>query len=152
SWGGPMMSAVAPTSLVIDARKVDKICLDGPALKVVMISRSPVLFPLRRLLRIHVIGTLGTGVDALLHCAERQIPVAFFHPNGRLRCRLLSPAQDCGLVEHWFEHVEFDSAIRQVYEEWLLHQELHLLSKLGFNAGACERRGQLVYEALRGAC
>lgn len=146
------MSEVAPTSLVIDSRKLLRMGIDGPALKVTMLNKSPVLFPLRRLCRIHIMGTPSSGMDALLYCAEQQIPVAFFQINGRLRCTLQSAEKSSGLVDHWFEHVDFDPQIAQLYDEWVLHQGLHAMSQLGVNAGACESRRQLLYETLRGFC
>ncbi len=146
------MTEPAPTSLMIDARKLQQLGMDGPALKVVMKTKSPVLFPLRRLMRIHIIGTPQSGMDALLHCAQQRIPVAFFRPDGRLRCRLQAPYSDSSLVDHWFEHVEFDPQVKQIYAEWLQHQELYALSVMGFNSGACQNRRHLVYEALRGFC
>ncbi len=146
------MSDVALTSLVIDSRKLNRLRMDGPALKVTMRERSPVLFPLRRLCRIHILGTPENGMAALLFCAEQQVPVAFFDFNGRLRCRLHPAAGASALVDHWFEHVEFDPQINQLYEDWVLHQGLYAMSQLGINTGACQSRRQLLYEALRGVC
>ncbi|MEX0618074.1 MAG: CRISPR-associated endonuclease Cas1 [Pseudohongiellaceae bacterium] len=146
------MSDAAFSSLVIDTRKLLSMGMDGPALKVVMRGCSPVLFPLRRLRRIHILGTPGSGMEALLFCAEQQIPVAFFKSNGRLRCRLNPAAGTPALIDHWFEHVEFDPQIGQLYDDWVLHQGLHAMSRLGINAGACESRKKLVYETLRGFC
>lgn len=146
------MSEVALTSLVIDSRKLLRLGMDGPALKVIMRGRSPVLFPLRRLSRIHILGIPANGMDALLFCAEQQVPVAFFHRNGRLRCRLQPPTGAPGLTDHWFEHVEFDAEVAQLYADWVLHQGLHLMAQLGIHSGACESRRQLVEEALRRHC
>ncbi len=146
------MSDVALRALVIDSRKLLRMVIDGPALKVVIHGRSPVLFPLRRLRIIHILGMPANDMDALMHCAERQILVAFFDYNGRLRCRLIPAAGTPSLVDHWFEHVEFDKQISQLYTDWLLHQELHTLSLLGVNTGSCEFQKKLVYETLRGFC
>lgn len=146
------MTDIALTSLMIDSRKLLHMGMDGPALKVIMRGRSKVLFPLRRLCRIHILGTPNSGMEALLFCAEQQIPVAFFHLNGRLRSRLLPAAGAGGLIDHWFEHVEFDPQIRQLYDDWVQYQGLHSLSLLGISGGACESRKKLLYEALRGYC
>ncbi len=146
------MSDIAPMSLVIDARKLDQLTLDGPSLRVRMRLKSAMLFPLRRLSRIHVIGAISNGLDALLHCAEQQIPVAFFTVTGRLRCQLYYPVYDNSLLSHWIEHVDFDVQARQVYDDWLQHQMLHELSRIGANQGAREQRYQLVNETLRHLC
>lgn len=146
------MTDVALTSLVIDSRKLLRMGMDGPALKVIMRGRSSVLFPLRRLRRIHILGIPDSGMEALLLCVEQQIPVAFFRFTGRLRCRLLPAGGVPALVDHWFEHVEFDPEIGQIYDDWVLHQGLHAMSRLGISGGSCEFRKELVYETLRGFC
>jgi len=146
------MSNVALRSLVIDARNLDRLGLDGPALKVVMRGKSPILFPLRRLCRVHLIGMPNQGMEALMHCAEQNIPVAFFRLNGQIRCTLQKPQLERAQLDHWFEHVEFDPEVQQLYNDWRQHQALHALAQLGFNRGDGAVRQQLVYEALRGVC
>lgn len=126
--------------------------MDGPALKITMKLRSPMLFPLRRLSRIHIIGNPECGISTLLNCAEQCIPVAFFHANGRLRCRLRPPYSNHAMIDHWLEHVEFDPEAQQIYMEWQTNQALHALASLGFNVGVCENRRKLVHEALRSMC
>ena len=143
------MNNTTGTTLVIDSRKLQQLAIDGPALKVVMQGKSPVLFPLRRLSRIHILGASAVAVDALLHCAEQDIPTAFFHANGRLRCRLASATKTPGRVDHWFEHIDFDDNIRQLYQDWLHHQQAYVMSQLVI--GGCGGRSrQLLDEALQG--
>ena len=146
------MSQLTPSSLVIDTSKLQQMSIDGPTLKIVMQRSSPKLFPLRRLIRIHILGIPEIGMSALIYCAERQIFVAFFDTSGKFKCRLLPAAGLSSFVDHWFEHVEFDKKVNQLYGEWLLHQEMHILSKLGVNTGANVHRKNLVYETLRGFC
>ncbi len=81
----------AKTCLVIDAEKTSHIMLDGPALKITMHLQSARLFPLRRIARIHVIGSVENSFETMVSCAERQIPVAFFTKQGKLRCQLYYP-------------------------------------------------------------
>lgn len=140
------------TALVIDAHKLAKLCMDGPALKVTMQYRSPLLFPLRRVARIHIIGTPDIGMDTLMHCAEQQVPVAFFNAHGRLRCRLLPPANENARIGHWLEHIEFDPEAQGIYREWQLNQALHSMAKFGFNIGARGSRLKLVDDTLRHLC
>ena len=143
---------MAATCLVIDARSLDSLSVDGPALKVRMRSQSPRLFPLRRLSRVHVVGVIKDGLEPLLHCAENQIPVAFFTVSGRLRCQLYFPVYENSIISHWLEHVDFDVEARQLYDDWLFHQTLHVLSMMGCTEGARESRYQLIEEKLRGLC
>ncbi|GEM_PF-1940029 len=146
------MSQVAATCLIIDTRKLAALAVDGPALKVTMKTQSPRLFPFRRLSRIHVVGSIRDGVDTLLHCAEQQIPVAFFTVKGKLRCQIYYPVYESSILSHWLEHVDFDIEIRQIYDDWLCHQMLNVVSIIGFNEGARERRLQLLDERLRKGC
>lgn len=140
------------TFLVIDCRKLVRMGMDGPALKVVMRGRSPVLFPLRRLRRIHILGTPSNGMEALLYCAEQQIPVAFFSSTGHLRCRLSPAAELPALVDHWFECVEFDVEVGQLYRDWAENQERFAWSRLGVSSGTNISRRKLAVEALQGYC
>jgi len=143
---------VARTCLVIDSRKLSALALDGPALRVRMDKQNTRLFPLRRLSRIHIMGALHDGFDALLHCAEQQIPVAFFTIKGKLRCQLYYPVFEHSVLSHWLDHMEFDPEAKQQYEEWLAHQTLYMLSTLGERRGAYELRRDLVEERLNGIC
>jgi len=140
------------TCLVIDARKLESLSVDGPALKVTMRSQSARLFPFRRLSRVHVVGAIREGIDSLLHCAEQQIPVAFFTVAGKLRCQLYFPVFDNSIISHWLEHVDFDVEAKQIYEDWLCNQTLNVISMTGFNEGARESRLQLLNERLRRIC
>lgn len=143
---------IAATCLVIDARTLDSLTVDGPALKVRMRSQSPRLFPFRRLSRVHVVGSIRDGLDSLLHCAENQIPVAFFTVSGRLRCQLYFPVYENSILSHWLEHVDFDVEAKQIYDDWLIHQTLHVISMMGYTEGARESRYQLIAERLRSLC
>lgn len=140
------------TFLVIDSRNLESLDIDGPALKVRMRTESTRLFPLRRLSRIHVIGTIRDGLDTLLHCAESQIPVAFFNIHGKLRCQLYYPVFVNSNISHWLEHVEFDVQARELYNEWILHHSLHVLSTIGFSDGPRETRLSKAEERLREEC
>lgn len=121
---------IAKSTLLIDTRRLEKLAMDGPALSIHLHEQSVRLFPLRRLARIHVMGELQQGFDALMHCAEQQIPVAFFSNKGKLRCQLYFPLANNGILAHWLDHVEFDAEVQEEYRQWLELQRLHTLSQL----------------------
>jgi CRISPR/Cas system-associated endonuclease Cas1 len=133
--------AYGKTCLIIDSRKMVKISIDGPALKICMESQSPRLFPLRRLSRIHIIGDPTSGLNALLYCAEHQVPVAFFTAKGKLRCQLFFPVFEGNFISHWIEHVE-----------WLHHEKLRLLAPIGIISGSNESRAKLAEEMFNKIC
>lgn len=140
------------TTLMIDSRKLLHLTSDGPALKVTMQSKSAMLFPYRRLCRIHIMGIPRTGLETLLYCAEQQIPVAFFHHNGRLRCRLYPAVTQETDIEHWIEHIDFDPILAGVYNDWAEQQYRHTLSLLGESQCANTLARQRVTDTLRGFC
>lgn len=134
------------TCLVLDARKLEHLRLDGPALRVTLCEQSSLLFPLRRLDRIHIIGHLHEGLDALVTCAERQIPIAFFSATGKLRCQLYYPVVEHTQLSHWLEHIEFDVEASEQYSEWLNNQQAYFLSTLRAVAGSQRTRLQCLQE------
>jgi hypothetical protein len=135
------------TCLVVDARRLDTITVDGPAVKIRMKQQASQNFPLRRLGRIHVIGTANIDLEVFLHCAEHQVPVAFFTARGKLRCQLYFPVFINTLLSHWFEHVEFDIEIKQLYQNWLEYQTRHNLARLSAGQG-CQPHEQKKLELL----
>ena len=146
------MSEVGATCLTIDTRNLEFIKIDGPALQVKIRTQCARLFPLRRLSRIHVIGKLCDGIESLLHCAESQVPVAFFTRSGKLRCQLYYPVFESSVLSHWLDHVDFDCQVKEVYSDWLSHQTSHLLSNIGLSDFASPSRGDLLLSRLNGLC
>ena len=140
------------TCLVIDSRKLESMKMDGPALRVRLHAQSSRLFPLRRLSRIHIVGSPVNGLEALVHCAERQVPVAFFSVHGKLRCQLYFPVCESDILGHWLDHVDFDPQAKAIYEDWLHHQALHVISLIGGQGGSHQTRKQLIEERLRAIC
>lgn len=138
----------AKTCLLIDAAKLERLSLDGPALRVQMQAQSGRLFPLRRIARIHVMGQGVVSMDALLHCAEQRIPVAFFRGNGKLRCQLYFPGAEDGTLGHWLVYLDFDTCVRDVYEHWLQDQRLHVMAALGIRSGCPEHRLKMIREQI----
>lgn len=134
--------------LVLDASKLEQLTVDGPALRIGLREQASRLFPLRRLARIHVIGDIDAGFCALLHCAEQQIPVAFFSTHGKLRCQLYYPVFENGILSHWLEHIEFDPKLRQLYNEWLQLQMLHVLGEIGCRDGNSTNRLEIAEQRM----
>lgn len=143
---------MAKSCLVLDAHKLEKLSIDGPALKIRLLHQSDRLFPFRRLARVHIVGTLNNPIEPLIELAEQHIPVAFFTLKGKLRCQLYYPVFANSIISHWLEHVEFCPQAKHEYAEWLLHQNLHFLASMGYRNGNLETRLQSVEEHLNKGC
>jgi hypothetical protein len=63
--------------------------LDGPALRVSQTESADRLFPLERLSRVVASGEVAWSTEALLACADHDIPVSFLRRDGVLRARVL---------------------------------------------------------------
>jgi len=84
--------------------------------------------PLRRLRSVVVVGTLADGFSALLHCAEKQIPVLFCDGHGKIKTQIL-PYQKADFAwDDWLESLGFDAAFSDAYRVWLDNQQRHLRS------------------------
>jgi hypothetical protein len=66
-----------------------RVALDGPALRVSSEASADRLFPLQRLSRVVVSGDVAWSTEALLACADQDVPITFLHRTGGLRARLL---------------------------------------------------------------
>ncbi|MGZ8136334.1 MAG: CRISPR-associated endonuclease Cas1 [Methylococcaceae bacterium] len=75
--------------LYIDGQEGTWVKLDMPALKVTCADRADLLFPLQRISRVVVTGSVCWDTDALLACADQGIAVAFLSDDGELRGRWL---------------------------------------------------------------
>lgn len=111
--------------LHIDAQKLRKLHIDGPALAVVMVEKSEQLFPLRKLSRIHFTGTPKQGIEALVFCAQKHIPTTFFDGHGKIKALLYLPAESGTVLAHWLEMRHTDPAIAVIYDQWLENLSLH---------------------------
>jgi hypothetical protein len=140
------------TCLIIDAQNLEELVIDGPAIRIRLIKKSSRLFPLRRLSRIHISGNLSVGFNALIACAECQIPVTFFTIRGKFRCQLYYPMIEKTWLAHWIDIIEYDIDAKTQYEEWLAHQTLHLLAGIGEKNGAHNIRLELVREKINFRC
>ena len=142
----------ASVSLVIDTRQLDRICIDGPALRVKMRHKSSQWFPLRRLSRLHFIGINQVQLSLVLLCAEQNIPVAFFKHNGQLRSKMMPPRGERALIDHWFEHLQFDDEFRVIYRDWKQFQQQHLLASLAIDAQHGGVKIKVINDSLRRFC
>lgn len=60
------------------------VTLDGPAIKVMASGRSPARYPLRRLSRVIVSGTVDWATPALIACLRAGVVVTFLDADGEL--------------------------------------------------------------------
>jgi len=80
----------AAKTLYLDGRQPLRVLRDGPALRVRAPASADRLFPLHRLRQVVVSGRVEWCTDALLVCADANIPISFLAGEGRLRARLLA--------------------------------------------------------------
>lgn len=80
--------------LYIEGRSETRVSLDAPALKISVSEQADQLFPLQRISRVIVIGSVEWRTDALLACADRGITVTFLDNNGGIAARWLGKGGD----------------------------------------------------------
>lgn len=116
------------TRLMIDANKVERLFVDGPSLVIGLHATALTRLPLRRLRSVTVVGLLHHGLEALLHCAEQQIPVLFCDSRGTVKTQIL-PYQHAQFDwDDWLESLGFDPIFHMAYRQWLENQQRHLRS------------------------
>ena len=130
----------AAKTLYLDGRQPLRVSRDGPALRVRAQASADRLFPLHRLRRIVVSGRVEWCTDALLVCADANIPISFLASEGRLRARLLAPGAGSSVIAlgDALEMMLGAPDGRQGYLDWV-------------SGCAHQARLQLVHSADRGA-
>jgi hypothetical protein len=116
------------TRLMIDANKVERLFVDGPSLVIGLHAAALTRLPLRRLRSVIVVGILRHGLEALLHCAEQQIPVLFCDARGNVKTQILPYRQALFHWDDWLESLGFDPVFDAAYRQWLTNQQWHLRS------------------------
>jgi len=82
------MTQPATQILYLKGENATRILRDGPALRIQSRHQSDRIVAYRRLLRIPCFGQVQWHSDALLGCANYQVPVLFCRQNGQLRAAL----------------------------------------------------------------
>jgi prepilin-type processing-associated H-X9-DG protein len=77
------------TRLMLEGQRVERLFIDGPSLVIGMKATALSRLPLRRLRSVMVVGTLTDGFAALLHCAEKQIPILFCDGHSKIKTQIL---------------------------------------------------------------
>jgi CRISPR associated protein Cas1 len=125
--------------LYLDGTTPLRVLLDGPGLRVRAAGTADRLFPLRRLSRVVVCGRVDWTTEALLACAQADVPVRFLRRDGDLLARVQgeAPRKDWLRLEPLLAAF-LDSPGGVVrYRGWV-------------EVRAEEARRELVYEAQRG--
>lgn len=79
--------------LYLSPASTTRVLLDGPALRIRQANRADQLCPINQISRIIVSGTIHWDTEALLKCAEQNIPIHFMKKKGQARAHLV-PALD----------------------------------------------------------
>ncbi len=85
--------------LYLLGREQTDVVLDGPALRVSRNGHADARVPLRRLARVIVSGRVNWATNALLACADHDVPVVFLRRSGTVRARWLGI---CSRRDGWF--------------------------------------------------
>lgn len=117
--------------LMIEARTLQELDRDGPALRVKAQGRSRQWFPLRRLSRVLCVELPGMGLDALAQTARDGIPVTFFAPGGSVIAQLTHPGALPAPLTHWLEASVCEPELKAAYQDWLDNQRRHAYGLLG---------------------
>lgn len=122
--------------LILDARRVQEIVRDGPALRVRAIGRSRQWFPLRRLSRVLCIGYPTQGLEALGATAHDGVPVTFLQPGGEVIAQLVFPGALPQPLVHWLDAIATEPDLARAYSVWLENLCRHTYGLVG--AVACD--------------
>jgi hypothetical protein len=104
--------------LYIDGTEATRVKLDAPALRVSIAERADELFPLQRISRIVVTGSVCWETDALLACADHGITIAFLNGCGEVRGRWLGKSGERQLfIQRLADLVTRPDGL-ELYESW----------------------------------
>ncbi len=136
---GDQPAEPAAKTLYLDGCQPLRVLRDGPALRVRAPASADRLFPLRRIRRIVVSGRVEWCADALLVCADANIPISFLANKGKLRARLVAPGPGSSIIAlgEALEMMLDEPGGRQRYLDWV-------------SGCAHQARLQLVHSADRG--
>ena len=95
-----------------------RVALDGPALRISRSNASDRRFPLERVSRIVVSGSVSWSTDALLACADEGIAVCFLKADGGLRARWIGrPSKRCDFAQRWSNFLDRPD-YKELYAQW----------------------------------
>ncbi|NNM52176.1 MAG: hypothetical protein HKM02_08110 [Pseudomonadales bacterium] len=106
------------SSVNIKASRLKFCKVDSVNLRIAEENEAMRSFPLRTIKVLVVIGDAKDGLDVLLNCAEKGIPVQFIHENGRFGCRLQMLDDRRSLLADWLPHVDANRTWLGAYKTW----------------------------------
>ena len=106
------------TPLYLEGKAGMQVVLDEPALSVITAGKTRQLFPLTRISRIVVSGSIVWSMPALFACADAGINVVFLNKSGRLRCKWIgSSPQKSSVVQSFSDLLQRQDALQR-YQNW----------------------------------
>ena len=108
------------TPLYLEAKPGMRVSLDHPALSVITVEKTRQLFPLTRISRIVVSGSIEWSMPALFACADAGINIVFLNKSGRVRCYWLAASpKKSSLVQLFSDLFQRLDAVEH-YQNWLV--------------------------------
>ena len=119
-----------------------EVVLDGPALRIARPACADLRVPLQRISRIVVSGGVNWATNALLACADNNVPIIFLRGNGSVRARGLgTQSRQSDLQQKWSYFIDRPDW-QELYEDWrapALRRSLALSARrLGMRADHCK--------------
>lgn len=108
------------TPLYLEGKAGMRVMLDQPALSVITVEKTRQLFPLTRISRVVVSGSVEWSMPALFACADAGISVVFLNELGLARCYWLGTSpKKSSLVQLFCDLFQRLDAVEH-YQNWLL--------------------------------
>lgn len=117
--------------LYLDVSQVNEVYLEEVALRVVCYEQADQYFPLRRIARIVVTGSVEWSTPALLACLEYGIPIAFRRRDGYLVGHCLSDRSSSTPLELLVGQCLDNPMADQRYQQWRGHEERQWVERIG---------------------
>jgi len=104
--------------LYLEGKTGMRVALDQPALSVVTPEKTRQLFPLTRISRVVVSGSVEWSMPALFACADAGISIVFLNQSGVVRCQWVGASPKNSSIVPLFSELLLRQDALQRYQNW----------------------------------